>query len=143
MKRILILFFLSATVVTNSQTISTICDSLDTYWSNFSNHYRNYVSLQYMESAPELLTNRDSLIIKLKGEDSLFINKDTIKVFTKFYVNKDGNPICIKVINTVKSELESFAIRKVSKYKFKPAISSKKIIIVPYTLPIIFIKDSK
>ena len=142
MKQVLLIVSvtLSFTSFGVSQTTTSSCDSLSRYWDKFFQQF-DYGSVTYMESAPELITSNDSLIVKIKGQDSLFYSKDQFKVFVTFFVNEQGDPICIKIIKPESLFIQNIVIKKVEEFKFKPAIIDGKISVVPMALQLLFIKD--
>jgi hypothetical protein len=140
-KGILVLFVLSVTCVAKAQTTSTICDSLDKYWDKLYSKNDSAIGIVYMTSAPELLESWDSLTVHLEGADTLFKDVKQLKVYVSFYVNNDGNPICIKSIKSPDISLNYIAEKKVKTLKFRPAKLNNEIIIVRMTLPIIFVKE--
>ncbi len=131
-----ILFF---TIIVKSQTTPSICDSLNNYWDNFFKQFDGFVT--YMESAPELLTSIDSLCIRIKGQDSLFSSTNQFKAFVTFYVNEDGDPICLKLLKPNNIIVQNIVASRVGGLKFKPAIISGEIRIVPMALQFFFVKD--
>jgi hypothetical protein len=134
---VVILFF---TIIVKSQTTPSICDSLNNYWDNFFKQFDGFF-VTYMESAPELLTSIDSLCIRIKGQDSLFSSTNQFKAFVTFYVNDDGDPICLKLLKPNNIIVQNIVASRVGGLKFKPAIISGKIRIVPMALQFLFIKD--
>lgn len=142
MKHILLIIvaILSFTIILKSQSTPSICDSLNNYWENFFKQF-DYSSVTYMESAPMLLTSNDSLRIRIKGQDSIFSSTNQFKAFVTFYVNEDGNPICLKVLKPNNILVQNIATSIIAGFKFKPAIIGGGIRIAPMVLQILFIKD--
>lgn len=142
MKKIFIIISvtLSFTSFGVSQTTTSSCDSLNRYWDKFFQQF-DYGSVTYMESAPVLITSNDSLCVRIKGQDSLFSSTNQFKAFVTFFVNENGDPICLKLLKPESILVQNIVIKKVEGFRFKPAIISGKISVVPMALQLLFIKD--
>lgn len=106
--------------------------------SNCSKIFDRYSGCYFIDKAPKMLTNSDSLKSWLKYPQEALAHKIEGTVYVKILLDTTGLPICEMVIKGLPYGCNEEAIRLTKRLRFSPAMQIHKKVILPFVIPINF-----